>query len=558
MILLLSSVSLAAEQPKEEEPEDQELAAVQVTGTRIQSPNVTAANPVTSISGEEMRRLGIVNVSDALTQLVPQNISTYMPTMVGDEGNDGNGRGSSIDRGSTFIGNTIANLRGLDPQYGSRTLTLVDGKRVASTSNQADVVDLNIIPSNLLERMDVVTGGASATYGSGAMAGVVNLVLARRLTGINLDMDYGVNEAGDGGSPHVSLSGGTPLFGGRGHVLFGAEWQKQDAIRDCAAARAWCSESRTLFTNTTAINNGSDTFYRGPVVATAGFEGYQGRFEMQNYRYSQFKPEGTIYFATSAIGSDYYFTDEADGTKGVQEYALGFRGGSTSAGVVNGDGPLTTTGQTLTPSNERKTFFTNFEFDLDSTTTAYLQGRYATTDADNKNRYTRQDACVRFDSQGLASIPGATVAVGQYLTAATGAQLQEWLPPGVTGPNIPLFPARHPAYSIANFRAFMGISSPSGPVVFNVPGAGSNGSPLGVPYWITPTLTGFNYGTTVNGTTPPDITFQNGTPSWRHVRYQNVEYWVLAGITLTSDFSDPGTPATLPGLGRNAYAFLAS
>ncbi len=84
---------------------------------------------------------------------------------------------------------------------------------------------MNIIPSNLLQRMDVVTGGASATYGSGAMAGVVNLVLNNRLTGFNLDMDYGINEAGDGASPHISASGGMPLFGGRGHMLVGAEWQ---------------------------------------------------------------------------------------------------------------------------------------------------------------------------------------------------------------------------------------------------------------------------------------------------------------------------------------------
>src|SRR5690606_24816442 len=109
---------------------------------------------------------------------------------------------NDLDRGSFFVGNTIANLRGMDPAFGSRTLTLVDGRRTVSSSSQADVVDMNSIPSNLLQRMDVVTGGASATYGSGAVAGVVNLVLDNRRTGISLDMDYGVNEAGDGRSPH--------------------------------------------------------------------------------------------------------------------------------------------------------------------------------------------------------------------------------------------------------------------------------------------------------------------------------------------------------------------
>src|SRR5690606_35041423 len=67
-----------------DEDDEEILQEVQVTGTRIQSPNVTSSNPVTSITGEEMRRLGFVNVADALTQLVPQNISSYMPTLTGD------------------------------------------------------------------------------------------------------------------------------------------------------------------------------------------------------------------------------------------------------------------------------------------------------------------------------------------------------------------------------------------------------------------------------------------------------------------------------------------
>src|SRR5690606_17176442 len=230
--------------PAAEVEEDfEELAEVQVTGTRIQVPgNYTAPNPMVTVSAEEMRSLGMVNVADALTMLVPQNISTYQPTMTGDDQ-------SGIDRGSFFIGNTIANLRGMDPQFGSRTLTMVDGRRVVSTSNQADVVDMNIIPSNLLQRMDVVTGGASATYGSGAMAGVVNLVLNNRMQGVNVDLDYGFNETGDGGSPHVSISGGTSFFDGRAHGLFGVEWQDQSAIRDCAAARDWCRDSRFMFAN---------------------------------------------------------------------------------------------------------------------------------------------------------------------------------------------------------------------------------------------------------------------------------------------------------------------
>ncbi|HTQ36346.1 MAG TPA: von Willebrand factor type A domain-containing protein, partial [Steroidobacteraceae bacterium] len=168
---------------------DLQLAEVQVSGTRILAPNVTSANPVTSISAAEAQRLGIVNVADALTTLVPQNISTYAPTLASSApaaGAPAAGGAAPAGGGgdSYFVGNTIANLRGLDPTFGTRTLTLVDGSRVPSTSNQADVVDLNTIPANLLDRTDVVTGGASATYGSGAMAGVVNQVLNRPAYGM--------------------------------------------------------------------------------------------------------------------------------------------------------------------------------------------------------------------------------------------------------------------------------------------------------------------------------------------------------------------------------------
>jgi Ca-activated chloride channel family protein len=122
--------------------DDTELAEVMTTGTRILQPRVAGANPVNSMTQEQIQQLGIVDVADALTQLVPQNISAYQPSVASvGPGTPGDG---AMDRGSFFIGDTIANLRGMDPTFGNRTLTLVDGRRVVSASNQADVVDLNI------------------------------------------------------------------------------------------------------------------------------------------------------------------------------------------------------------------------------------------------------------------------------------------------------------------------------------------------------------------------------------------------------------------------------
>lgn len=522
-----------------------EMEEVQITGTRIQLPgNYTAGNPVTTITSEEMRRLGIVNVGDVITTLVPQDISIYIPTLTNDfqtyTGNDtggvgGPGSGNSIfDRGSFFIGNTLANLRGLDPMFGTRTLTLIDGRRVVSTSNQADVIDLNIVPSNLLQRMDVVTGGASATYGSGAMAGVVNLVLNKRLVGFSLDMDYGLNEAGDGDSPHVAASGGLPLFGGRGHALIGVEWQKQSAIRDCAATRRWCAESRTLFNNfagnTSLIPSPPSTPDVGAVLAPLpGFEDQPARFRMPNLHYSQFAPTGSIYSNSLANTSGYRFS--GDGTE-IEEFPFGYRGGTNVSTALNGDGPLVTTGMALRPSSERRTLFTSFEYGIREGLAGYLQAGYAKTGSLSRNAYTISNTCARFNTTGVAATPGGAAAAGTDI--AYGGNGEAFTDPLNGGVPVPDFP-RNALWSNANFRAFLGV--PGG----RVP-----------PYFIAPGQSGST------NTTPPAWTFLNATnPVWQRITSaQGTQYWNLVRVTLTADFNDPGTPAVLPQLGRNANAFL--
>jgi outer membrane receptor protein involved in Fe transport len=568
-LLLWSSALLAAEDKKDgtKKDDDLELSEVQVTGTRIQLPNVTSANPITTVTAEEMQRLGIVNVADALTTLVPQNISSYMPTLVGDDQAGFGGAGQeTMNRGSFFIGNTIANLRGLDPTFGTRTLTLIDGRRVNSTSNQADVVDLNIIPSNLLERVDVVTGGASATYGSGAMAGVVNLVLNRRLTGINLDMDYGINEAGDGASPHVSLSGGMPLFGGKGHALIGLEWQDQHAVNNCAAARDWCAESRAMQNNYTGfLANATDTFSPLP-----GFEGYPARFEMANVRRSQWSQNSTLYFNNANVTTDLRFNDA--GTD-LEPYALGFRGGTNpqnstnAANAINGDGPLATWGSTMRAPTNRKTMFTNFEYDITPRTTAYVQARYAETKSTNVNAFSTGNYCVRFDSQGVAAQLGATAHSGDVIASGSttwpGVPVVDGLAFQQSGAQIAVaqftVPNNSPLLN-GSFRAWLGWSG------------GTMNSPAGVfqaPYWVSGGSTG-NWGTPVGSsapvdfTHPPKYTFANAVVTdadWVLVRNNPAVptgqyWWILKSIHLTADFEDPGVSATLPEMGRNSYAFL--
>jgi outer membrane receptor protein involved in Fe transport len=586
-LLMWSSTSLSAEEPAAAEAaaEDEELTAVQVTGTRIQSPNVTASNPVTSVTGEEMRRLGIVNVADALTQLVPQNISSYMPTMVGDnQAGTGGGGMDTMDRGSYFIGNTIANLRGLDPTFGSRTLTLVDGRRVTSTSNQADVVDLNTIPTNLLERMDVVTGGASATYGSGAVAGVVNLVLNTRLTGVNVDLTYGINETGDGQSPAVSISGGMPLFGGKGHMLLSGEYQKTSAIRDCASARSWCRESRSLFTN----SSGTQEDLSAANVPLVNYENMPARFETANVRFEQRWAEGALYHNDERATSGFRFDA---GGEGGREYAYGYRGG-VSTSVVNGSGQLVTSTATLLPSNERKVLFSNFEYELAENTTGYFQARYANTQAENRNLQTTGTYCARFDSPGQESTFAAPGTVLYYTQNAANIVLLNGQP--YPAGDIPLRDQRlGNATATAALAAQLGFPHAAQTGYSTGNGVGPRGQPFpeSAVTWAPVTLAGQVIATrrgiswpwwipvdmSPNPPTPdfdgwardPDTGRVRATGTWRRVTFTAAGYapggafynpyhvnnfWLLESITMNETFD--GSPLVLPQVGRNSNAFL--
>ena len=362
-----------------------------VTGSRITNSSYNSPNPVSTLTGDELQRLGIVNVADALTTQFAQNISNYQPTNTG--------------LGSFFIGATIANLRGLNPDFGSRTLTLIDGRRSVSTSNQANVVDLNIIPSNLLQRMDVVTGGASAAYGSDAMAGVVNLQLNNRMEGISLDMDYGETSEGDGASRHIALSGGTSVLDGRGHILVGAEWQDQDAINSCADARDWCALGRGLMSN----NTGTSFTSGDPITPYPEFADRPHRFRVNNLRASQFSPTGVIAVQNAEIPGGWRFNE--NGTD-IEWYDFGVRGGAgPGQSVIDGDGPVSGTNRTLMPENERKTLFGRFEYEFSDRFTAYIEGNVAQTEGLNIQWPTQLWSCVRMgtpdiDFGGGFIIPG--------------------------------------------------------------------------------------------------------------------------------------------------------
>jgi len=178
-----------AQQPPAASPAAETAAPLQevvVTGSRIPVPaNITATSPTTIVSSQEVQLQGHTDITDVINQL-PQNI-------IGANADFGNTSSPLTSTG----GFSTVDLRGLGPQ---RTLVLVNGRRLGagdpSTTNQNVAPDIDQIPVPLIERVDVVTGGASATYGSDAIAGVVNFILKKDFQGIQIDGQYGFSQHG--------------------------------------------------------------------------------------------------------------------------------------------------------------------------------------------------------------------------------------------------------------------------------------------------------------------------------------------------------------------------
>ena len=168
-----------AAQSLEQEPVEE----IVITGSRIAAPNMTSTSPVQVVSDEEIKHLGKTDMVDILNTL---------PQVFQNSATDFSNTSNSL---STPGGLTTVNLRGLGVQ---RTLVLVDGRRLgtadANTGNPNPAPNLDQIPVALIERVDVVTGGASAVYGSDAIAGVVNFIMRKDFEGVQIDAQYGFNQ----------------------------------------------------------------------------------------------------------------------------------------------------------------------------------------------------------------------------------------------------------------------------------------------------------------------------------------------------------------------------
>lgn len=207
----------------------QEVESVVSSSSRIMSLGFDAPTPTTVISADELMKQANTNVFTTVTQL---------PSLMGSTGsNVGNGGSSNGVNGMSTL-----NLRGIGT---ARNLIMIDGERVIPTNNTG-VVDISQFPSLLLQRVDVVTGGAAASWGSDAVSGVVNFIYDKKFEGFKMNVNGGITDYGDDPHAQIQLAVGTSFLGGRGHLQFSAEFTSEAGVNSVIGPRKWYKNPQQL------------------------------------------------------------------------------------------------------------------------------------------------------------------------------------------------------------------------------------------------------------------------------------------------------------------------
>src|SRR6201996_705226 len=315
--------------------------AIIVTGSRVISDAANSPTPVTMVSVTQLHETTPSNLADGLNKL---------PIFQGSQTIGRPGDGSQ-----NFSSNTL-NLRNFG---GQRTLVLLDGHR-ATPSNADGTVDIDTLPQMLVSRVDVVTGGASAVYGSDAVTGVVNFVVNKKFDGLKFDVNSGISTYADAMSYNLGVAAGTDLFGGRGHLEASLEWRHRDPVNQ--SARPYGPAS--TYAGEAGTGTAADPF---TAIADARRPNSSFGGVVQSCIPVCPLAQGTQ-FATNGVLSPFY-----PGVAGATD-----ANGNPTAGTSNfnsgGDGAYNPYGQVF-DGYHQGTLFTRFSYDLADNVTFYVQSQ---------------------------------------------------------------------------------------------------------------------------------------------------------------------------------------
>jgi outer membrane receptor protein involved in Fe transport len=341
-------------------PEDKVLAEVVITGSRLATTTgFDTPTPVTTLEAEALTAAVPNNMGEALSQL---------PSLAGSIQNTTSGQGSA---NSQTNGQNLLDLRNLGPE---RTLILLDGQRMGVT-NVVGSVDINIIPQSLVKRVDVVTGGASASYGSDAVAGVVNFILDTQFEGLKVDANYGQTTYNDAENGKVSVAFGKQLSD-RARVIGGVEYFRLNGLK-------WGEDTgRDWHTHPTmSVANAAGAQPRWLLIpdARARFGSFGGTItavQTPNAANTAF-PNCTAAACTALVNNEFL----PGGATAPLAQATNVFG--NNAYVSGGGGSIAN--QAFAPKKaERKGLFLHGEFDVNDNVTLWGQGSYNASDTFNQ------------------------------------------------------------------------------------------------------------------------------------------------------------------------------
>lgn len=357
-------------------PEPAPIDRIIVTGTRITRTGMDTPVPVTSVTRQELQRLSPMTLMDAVDQL-PQFVNNATPEAI---------IGSSGSAGQSFL-----NLRGIGS---NRTLLLVDGRRIVPSTRRG-ATDIAVLPEAVVDRVEIVTGGASAAYGSDAVAGVVNFILDRNLDGMRGHAQAGVSDRGDYGNYKLSLAAGFQLDQ-RTRLLLAADTYGNEGVPD-ALDRDW-HRSWGLIRNR---DPNGPTLLIAPNVVSSAYT-YGGLIPFGPLAGTQFLPNG-------------------------QTAPFDYGANTTFSVQLGGDGVDPARERNLSPDAERQSVFAHLSQEFSPRVTGYLQGLWGrsvvTFDKDPSylqgawgatifidNAYLPEDIRARMQAAGVDSFPFARYA----------------------------------------------------------------------------------------------------------------------------------------------------
>ena len=370
---------------------DDTLQEITVTGSRLKRADYEATSPLVTIDSSDLESKAGLNIESYLNQLPNYNPAMTPVTEAQDV------QPTAIDT----VGISTISLRGLGADRG---LVLIDGHR-ATPVNALGVTDINTIPAAMIDRIESISGGASAVYGADAMSGVTNFILKKSFQGLQVDAQDGITQAGDGNELRVNVLMGTKFADGKGNIIMGGEYYDRRPVY--ASNRDFFTDAWTDPMATGAIGGGfflNGTNQYATTNAPPSIAALNGVFPARAAANPGSFTAGQLPWYSTGTGVSYYFNNNASmanltGAIGTSGY-LG-QTASNGYGLTTAYNPATLaipgfTGpadevQTLKWSNPttllalpqtRYSFYANGNFDITDKVKAFANVRFAQSDTE--------------------------------------------------------------------------------------------------------------------------------------------------------------------------------